>query len=216
MRKTKFKNGVAMFCNMTIIAFTVMCILRFFRSGGQGNMEVMGATCFRYFTVLSNVLLAVTSVFVLIFNMKSIKSGKEEMPLWASTCKLVGTTAVTVTFLTVLVFLGPTQGYDKMYDDIGLYLHLINPLLAILSICFFNGGFKIPASLASLGVVPTAVYGAVYAVMVLIVKKWEDFYGFATVIPWYISIPAMLLVTFGICQGLNLLRNLCWKKKLNR
>lgn len=216
MKKTKVKNAVAMFCNMTIIAFTIMCVLRFFRASGGANMQTTGSACFKYFTVDSNILLALTSAIALFFNMKTLKTGKEEMPMWASICKLVGTTAATVTFLTVLVFLGPTQGYAIMFDEIGLYLHLINPVLAILSICFFNGGFKIPAKLACLGVLPTAIYGAVYAVMVLIAKKWDDFYGFATVIPWYISIPVMLLVSLGICQGLNLLRNLCWSKKLNR
>lgn len=216
MNKTKFKNGVAMFCNLDIICFTAMCVLRFFRASGGANMQTTGTDCFRYFTVDSNILLALTSLLALVFNMKSLKSGKEEMPLWVSTCKLIGTTASTVTFLTVLAFLGPTQGYGKMFEGIGLYLHLINPVLAILSICFFNGGYKIPAKLACLGVLPTAVYGAVYAILVVVVKTWEDFYGFATIIPWYVSIPVMLLFTLGICEGLNLLRNLCWKKKLNR
>lgn len=216
MKKTKFKNGVAMFCNLTIITFTVMCILRFFRGGGDGLMEVMGATCFRYFTVDSNILLSVSALFALIFNMRSIKSGREEMPLWASTCKLIGTTAATVTLLTVLLFLGPTMGYSQMFDGVGLYLHLLNPVLAILSICFFNGGFKIPTKLACLGVIPTAVYAAVYAVCVLLVKVWEDFYGFNAGGRWYLAIPIMLIATLLICLGLNALRNLCWRKKLNR
>ena len=70
--KTKVKNAVAMFCNLTIIAFTLMCVLRFFRADGGANMTTHGAECFKYFTVDSNILLALTSGIALFFNMTPV------------------------------------------------------------------------------------------------------------------------------------------------
>ena len=56
---------------------------------------------FRYFTVLSNVFCAFTALILLLSELFGA------MPAWAVALKYMGTVAVTVTFLTVCLFLLP-------------------------------------------------------------------------------------------------------------
>lgn len=209
MKQIKLKNGFAMFCNLAVVVFTVMCVLSFFQHTGDGNMAVSGTDCFRYFTIDSNILAALTSIIALWYNMNSIRFGKEAQPQWAGILQLIGTAAVTLTLLTVVLFLGPTIGYDQMFVGSNLYLHLINPLLAIISLCLTGSGRKLTIGQSLLGMLPTVVYGGVYITLVLITKQWEDFYGFNMGGGWYLSLPLMLLASALICIGLASLRNLC-------
>lgn len=68
----------------------------------SGNMN-LGAQTFKYFTNLSNSLVALMTMFVIPFNINSLKSGKDELPLWTMMCQFVGTASVTMTFLTVML-----------------------------------------------------------------------------------------------------------------
>ena len=73
--------------------------------------------------------------------------------------KYMGTVSVTVTLMTVLLFLGPTMGgYKELMAGANLYLHLIGPILAIISFCFCEkGNMDIPTALW--GLVPVMAYG---------------------------------------------------------
>ena len=59
---------------------------------------------------------------------------------------------------------------------------------------------------ALLGLVPSLLYGAVYFDMVVVKKRWEDFYRFNVGGKWYISVAAMLLLSFAIAAALWALR----------
>lgn len=196
------KNNILSFLfNLLNIILVAISIIGFFVSTGSGNMQVAGVKCFMFFTIDSNILAALSSLFMVALSMKSIKKEKIRIPKWISLLKFIGTTAVTVTFLTVIFFLGPTMGYALMFEGSSLFLHLINPLLCIVSYTCFEKTEKMPTKYSLLGVLPTAVYGAVYVAMVVLTKKWPDFYGFNTGGFWYISLPVMLLATylFAIC-----------------
>ena len=89
------------------------------------------------------------------------------LPLWAVLFKYAGTAAVTVTLLTVFLFLGPVSGqWKKLLSGADLFLHLICPILAIVSFCFFEKtafGFGWTA----LAVAPVILYGALYLYKVI-------------------------------------------------
>ena len=115
--------------------------------------------------------------------------------------KYLGTVSVTVTLLTVLFFLGPTQGFKIMLSGSNLYLHLIGPVLAILSYAFLE---KKPITIgtAMIGLLPMIVYGVVYLYKVIIAaedKRWEDFYGFNKGGKWPVMFAAMIAGTAVVC-----------------
>ena len=51
--------AIISFCsNLLLVVLVVYSVARFFSASGDGNMEVTGALCFRYFTIDSNILAA--------------------------------------------------------------------------------------------------------------------------------------------------------------
>ena len=152
-------------------------------------------TFFRYFTVLSNVFCAVSAAVVI----AAWTHGA--LPLWVILLKYVGTAAVTVTLLTVFLFLGPASGQWKMLlSGTDLFMHLFCPLIAIVSLCFFeHTDFAFPFAL--LGVLPVVLYGVWYLRRVVLFpedKRMEDFYGFNKNGKWPISMALMFLLAFGV------------------
>lgn len=188
MKEKKTVSRIAAGLNLLNAVLVFFSIRYFFIGQGAGNMTVAGSRCFRYFTNDSNILAGLASLAVIPFLWKG------RVPAWAAILKFTGTVAVTVTLLTVLLFLGPTQGYARMYAGVCLPLHLICPLLSILTLCLPESREPLPKSAGFFGALPVLVYGALYAVLVLITRTWEDFYGFARGGLWYVSLIVMYLL----------------------
>ncbi|MBQ1742053.1 MAG: hypothetical protein II045_03050 [Oscillospiraceae bacterium] len=184
--------------NAAIFLLTLVIVVRFFRKDGTWSAQ-QGKIAFRYFTVQSNVLCAVGALCLL------LAPGAR----WAWMLKYVGTAAVSVTMLTVLFFLGPTIGYGKLLQGADFFLHLVLPLLALVSFCVLERRvLSLPAALT--GLLPVALYSVLYIYRVLCApesRRWEDFYGFNKGGKWPLALAAMLIGTLLICLGLMALQN---------
>ena len=206
---------LSLITNFFIFAITVFSVSLFFVAKGQGNMEVVGAKCFKYFTVDSNILAALASAAVAAFQLKNIISGrlaaKGALPEWLRIFKFVSAASVMLTFLTVVFFLGPMMGYGKMFEGTNLFLHLTTPLAALVSLLFLESGARIAPGLFILGVVPMLLYGTVYVSMVVFVRKWQDFYMFNVSGVWWISALIMTAATAAIAFGIGYLANIISK-----
>ena len=184
--------------NILIVGITLYAVISISSTGLEGNMEGSGTTAFRYFTIDSNILCAITSFIMLVYDIKALKGN--EIPQYAYTLKMIGTTAVTVTFITVAVFLGPIQGYGMMLAGANLFMHLITPLLAIISFIFMEKSNQ-KFGVTFLSVLPVFIYGSIYLYLVVFKKVWPDFYCFNSGMLnglWYISYIVMILLAFGI------------------
>lgn len=205
--KTKIINICSLIVNVAIVVIAAYAVCLMMIGGKENNMAA-GVKTFRYFTNLSNILVAAATMFVIPFNINSIISGKNELPFWTAVCRFIGAVAVAETFITCVVFLGPTQGFKLVFSGAGLYLHVIVPVLAIIAAALSEN--KIPFKLSFLGLLPTALYSIVYTIEVLLVKNWPDFYGF-TFGGNYALIPLSVISTYAltalISMGLNYLRN---------
>ena len=151
----------------------------------------------RYFTVLSNVFCALVSLALAIARL----SGAVPVPLLL--LKYVATHAVTVTLLTVLVFLGPQFGYKPLFSGPDFFLHLLCPLLALISFLAWDRPPMTPL-LSLIGVIPVLLYGLLYLRKVVYAKAWEDFYGFNRGGHWPRSFAAMVLGAALLCLLLRL------------
>ena len=149
----------------------------------------------RYFTALSNLFCAVTCLMVVITRLCGT------VPSAVLVLKYMGTSAVTVTFLTVMLFLGPfVYNYKVLLTGSDLWLHLVCPLLAIISFLLWD---KPEASfgIVFLGVLPVFLYAVNYLYHVLLItpeKRWEDFYGFNRHGKWLLSLIVMIMASFLI------------------
>lgn len=199
--------------NMAIIIFAVISEIESFRTDVIRDEMWFGFTgihSFRFFTVLSNFFVAIVAVIVIVRDIKNLVHDSYDYPTWLITLKHVATTAVTITFLTVLLFLAPSfaiagKGYFTLLLGTHCYMHVLNPVLAILSYVFFESRHNINLKQSLYGLLPVAIYAAIYTTMVVFVGEanggWPDFYNFTFgghnwVIP--ISATVMLAANFII------------------
>ena len=194
----RWKLFLSLACNLLIVLLTAMCLADFFTRGGEGNMQVVGTRAFIYFTVDSNVLCALASLGMVVWGLFRMRRRGAPIPLGLGLFKFVGTAAVSLTFCTVMAFLGPLYGYGAMFTGNNLYLHLVTPLLAVFSYTLLEKGGPAGFGGAALGVLPTVAYGAVYLSMVVILRRWADFYAFNRGGRWYVSVVLMLLASWLI------------------
>ena len=193
------------FLNILIALITLIIVVSFFRKEGQWVPE-RGKFALRFFTTLSNMLCAAACLLTAL----AINAGG--IPEWIWMLKYIGTAAVTVTMLTVLFFLAPSFGKGALkvlLSGTDLFMHLITPLLALVSFCVFEKrGMTFCQSLW--GMLPVVLYGPVYLYKILFAlpeKRWDDFYGFNKQGKWPVAFAGMVLGTFLICMGLMALQN---------
>ena len=122
-----------------------------------------------------------------------------------------GVTSVSLTFIISLFVLSPVKGFVLIFTGSRFFLHGLCPVLAILAFCFFITNHVISLRDALIATTPVLLYAMVYYFMVEILGPdnggWDDFYGFLTRIPQWISLLSFMPLTFGIAAVLRLLHN---------
>ncbi|MBP3894263.1 MAG: hypothetical protein J6D34_09520 [Atopobiaceae bacterium] len=179
--------------------------------GDDRSLMTHGLASLKYYTVLSNLFSGVVSAAYCIDLLTS--GGLPHM--WVLALKLAATTVVMVTFLTVVLFLGPTMGWTYMFKSGNFWLHLVLPLAAALDLCVFVSLAGLPFAATLAPVAFTAAYAAWYIGRVLRYGVEGDgvvydFYGFCRWGRDKIGLVAtvMLLATWAIAVLLLLANRL--------
>ena len=177
------KHTIALVINIIIFIMepATWCMMLFSRS--DMPLTSIGLLSLRYFTVLSNLLLGLASLIYAIYLIRVIRGRAQDVPVWAHRLKFVATTAVTVTLMTVLLFLGPMLGYLAMFAGVNFWFHLALPVLGIIEFTLLDAGKPIAFKETLLGMLPTFIYGLFYCGNILINGVGEgratnDWYGF--------------------------------------
>ncbi len=181
--------------NIAIFLTTLTILILYFRQDGRWQVD-KGRKAFRFFTVLSNAFCAIAALAMAVSQI----GGAVPRPVLLM--KYLATVSVTVTLATVFLFLGPTMGgYRDLLKGDNLYMHLIGPVLAILSYAFLEKReMAFPTALT--GLIPVALYGGMYLYRVVYApedRRWEDFYGFNKGGKWPLALAAMLGGTLIVC-----------------
>ena len=193
--------------NAIIFLVTAILVILMFRKDGHWEFK-RGMKAFRFYTVQSNCLCAAVSLLM------ALAAIAGPVPQWVWTLKYIGTAAVTVTMLTVFLFLAPSIGKDWFQVLIkgasNAFMHVLTPLMALLSFCLLEKrGMSFPQCLW--GMLPVVLYGPIYLYKIIYTpedKRWEDFYGFNKGGKWPIAFTGMVIGTFLICLGIMALQNL--------
>ena len=177
------------------------------------NFDHMGIRTFCMFTVDSNILAALSMLLCIPYTVDGLRTGYYHLPDWTVVLMHVAVTAVSLTFLVSLFILAPVKGFVLIFTGSRFFLHGVCPILSIVAFCCFINSHLVRPKESPLALIPIAVYALVYLVMVVVIGEahggWNDFYGFATRIPLWISLTAILPVTFGIASLLRLGHNRC-------
>ena len=183
-----------------------------FRWGDNGTISAGGFRNLRYFTVLSNLLMAAASILNIVYTIIARKLNRE-VPAWVSKLKYAGASAVALTLLVVLLFLWPVFHVPGLYSGANLFMHLIVPLIGGLSFVV-GGNEKIGFRDSFISVVPMLIYGIWYIGNNLIngIGEWpdtNDWYGFLSWGwgPGLAIFAILILMTWGVALVMRLIHN---------
>lgn len=177
------------------------------------NFDHMGIRTFCMFTVDSNILAGLTMLLCIPYTIDGLRSGYYHLPDWIVVLMHISVTAVSLTFLVSLCILAPVKGFVLIFTGSRFFLHGVCPVLSILTFCCFIKSHLVRIKESFLALIPVIVYAAVYLIMVVFIGEekggWNDFYGFATRIPIWISLVSILPLTYGIAALLRLGHDKC-------
>ena len=209
------KNRTQCICALVSSAIVVICVcigvVMNLTTLHDENFDNMGIRTFCMFTVNSNILAALSSFTVIPYAIDGIRKKEYVLPGWVVVFMLLGTTAVALTFLVSLFILSPVKGFVLIFTGSRFFLHGVCPILNILAFCVFVTSHKITVKQSLFALIPVGIYAVVYFVMVVLIPRelggWDDFYGFATRIPFWIPAILILPLTFGITTLIRLWHN---------
>ena len=196
--------------NTLIMALVIASVFAMFFGKG-GTLSATRWQSFKYFTVDSNVLVGISSAISMYYLWKKDR----DYSLWLMLFKLASTVSVAITFVTVMGYLGPLMGYDKVFLDANLYMHLIVPLLAMFSFVLFEPKINLKFWGNLIAIVPVTIYGVFYQINVAVNNDYgniegADWYGFGSYGPLIGLL--MLLITILMGFGLSVLLTYLYKK----
>ncbi len=149
---------------------------------GYWNCPPLGLEAFRYFTIDSNILLAVGALAMIVVDIVML-SGKKACPIVAS-IKLMGVVATFITagFVVGYFWLYEQQPVEQLYQiEYNLFLHAIVPALGLISFIVENKPRMKPWAYAFLGMLPVLVYGGVMIPLVYNGTVVDPYNGILTI-----------------------------------
>ena len=160
--RKKISVCLNLFIILTVIFSTVSLFMGFHFMGQSGLFEPLGLKSFKYFTVDSNILAALVSIIYLIYILNPAnKSHKLSILMYV--LKLAATTGVTLTMLVTVFFLAPgAEHYYDLFLNTNFFMHLLTPLLCIITFVFFEPVEKNSFLLSFTGIIPMLLYALYY------------------------------------------------------
>lgn len=151
----------------------------------ENALSSIGLDIFRFFTIDSNVLMGICALVVAIAQLQVLTGKASEVSTIIYAIKLMGTSAVMLTFLVTVFFLVPQ--FEKpmiLFYNSNLFFHLVVPLVSLLSFVLFEREANLPLSYSLLGALPTVIYAIYYISSIFKhlkngqVDRKYDFYNF--------------------------------------
>ena len=205
MKNERFRAALSFAAHLVILVSTVLCVLGLLVWAERPD-ERLHTEIFRYYTTLSNILGALVAVPMMIGAVLRLSGKAPVFPKFLQVLRFCSVSALTLTFMTVVCFLGPMFGWNGMFEGANYWFHLVNPLLSVFSFLFLEPENRVPRKYPLAGAAQTVLYSAVYFPMVL-GGRWPDFYGLNMGGRWYLSMPAMLAANLLLAWLLLLGRN---------
>lgn len=198
------KKTLRVLVNLFIAVAVPAAWLRMVYGSGNGTLSSTGVNSLKYFTVLSNLLEGLSALVFL----AALPCKRRPRPV--EMLKYLGAVSVSLTFVIVMIFLGPLYGYGGMFAGASFWMHLAIPLAAAAE-CVLLCDVPFSRRDNLLAVLPMLLYGAWYVANNLIngVGAWpntNDWYGFLT---W--GLPAGIVI-FLLIVGLTWLIALILRK----
>ena len=192
-----------LFFDFLILVLVIVAVVVMFNYS-DGVLTASKWMAFKYFTVQSNLFMGVASgisLYYLLFK-------KDKYPIWIVIVKLMAVTCLTLTFLTVVGYLAPLMGIDLVFLGPNLYMHLIIPVLSIVTFILIEPKVDLKFKFNLFSIIPSGTYGIFYISCVSAfndfgnVEGW-DWYAFGTygIGVGIVMLFGLNLVAFGSSVG---------------
>ncbi len=187
---------------MTAAALTIALSGFKFMKGYEAPGELTGVQAFGYFTVQSNVFMAMISLAFAIKEIQLLKGKITKIPFKYYILKMIAATAIGLTFLVVFLIFSILlkRGLLPLIRNSNLLYHCIIPVTSIINFVFFEKTDAIKFKHAFYGLIPTFLYEIFYISNVLLnmkdgkVSPSHDWYYFTqNGLLIVISIPFVML-----------------------
>ncbi len=210
------KQKISIALNTIIVIFsvigTVLMLLGIQFMGPEDGFSAKRIEMFRFYTVDSNVLMGIASLFFIIYELKLINKKIDKIPTKIYILKLIATVGVTLTFLVVVLYLAPiaSYGYFSMFRNANLFFHLLVPVLSIITFCFLEKTESLEFKHTFIGISTMILYTIFYATNILIhaengkVSPIYDWYWFVQKGVWSIVIVIPIISGFTYLISLSL------------
>lgn len=189
-------NTKALIINVLIVVSTIIGVGAYFFM----EADVLGSHgfgTFKYFTTDSNILMGIASLIYIPYLIKN-----KEIPHRVSLFKYMATVSVTITLLTVFLFLVPMavmrggiQVAFKFFEGNVFILHFSTPVLALITYSLFEKQTMLTLKDSLWATCPVIIYSFVYLFCVSIFHIWNDWYGFTFGGKFYL-IPIVMIVMY--------------------
>ncbi len=163
-----------------------------------------------YFTVLSNLLTAVSAAMMVPYAVEGIRKKRFVLPRWIVLFQYSCAVCVAITMVSALMIIWPTNGSSAVTKS-EFWLHIFVPACTVVLFQCVETGFSLPRRAILLALIPYWAYMAVYFVEVIVIGEenggWRDFYMTQKFFPAWVSLLLMLGIGFGVAALLRLIQN---------
>ena len=163
-------------------------------------------TEFEWFTVDSNLFMALATMMIIPFAIEGIQKKRLTYPKWAQRIHYAGVINTTLTMVFVLFVI---SWYDPLlaFGEENFFLHIVCPLLVLISFFMVESVHPLTRVDNIRSLFPFAVYAALYIINVVFLKKWDDHYMLNTFLPFYISLPLVTTLIYVIGWVIRIVHN---------
>lgn len=189
------KKNLNLFFNFLLVVLVAISIYLMITTS-DGIIKGSKLKALKYFTVQSNIFMGISaliSLYYLLFK-------KDKYPTWTTILKLISTTCLTLTFLTVVGYLAPLMGLFAVFQGANLYMHLFIPVASILVFIFVEPKAELKFKWNFFSMIPSGTYGTIYMICLIAFNDFGNIDGW----DWYAFGSMGLGIGFVMLIGLNL------------
>ena len=212
----KTREKISIILNTLIFVFTLFAtIAMIIGFKFMGQFEVLSERnfkSFKFFTVDSNVFAGLVSLIYVIYKFTASDKKSEKLPKVFYILKLAASTGVTLTMMVTVFYLAPTSNGNFLHYFLNsnFFMHLITPLLCIISFIFFEAADPQKLIMSVPGIIPMLLYSFFYTPNVLLhldngkvvrAYDWYNFLAGGAQTVW-IVVPVLYLITWIFALGL--------------
>ena len=204
----------ALILNLVVFVLELIAILWMMSGISSGPLSAGRLGMLRYFTVDSNILMGIAALIAAIDGWMVLCGKRKERSSFSFIAKLVGTSGVALTMLVTVGFLTPTTysrlGLFAMYRGSNFLLHLVNPILSIVTFIGFEKTRGISFMHTFTATVPLILYAIYYTAETIrhtengVIQRGYDWYGFFVLglKSVFVILPLIILISWGISLAL--------------